>query len=101
MVKDLAKNTGNVHPIELQIVGAQLQAENITTLRQYQHSGGVKRLVARWLGEVIKDCGRENEEVSWQLLFELTDRKGTRPLKTKQELSPIQMRHINVITPGN
>lgn len=87
LVKDLAKNTGNVHPIELQIVGAQLQAENITTLRQYQHSGGVKRLVARWLGEVIKDCGRENEEVSWQLLFELTDRKGTRPLKTKQELA--------------
>jgi WD40 repeat protein/tetratricopeptide (TPR) repeat protein len=87
LVQDLASSTGEVHPIELQIVGAQLQTENITTFSQYQHSGGVKRLVARWLGEVIKDCGRENEEVSWQLLFELTDRKGTRPLKTKPELA--------------
>ena len=95
LVKDLAENTGSVHPIELQIVGAQLQSEGITTLGQYQHSGGVKRLVARWLGEVVKDCGRENEEVSWQLLFELTDLKGRRPLKTKQELALAVMTHPN------
>ena len=86
LVKDLANSSGEVRPIELQIVGAQLQTENITTFSQYQHSGGAKKLVARWLEEVIKDCGRENEDVSWQLLFELTDRKGTRPLKTKAEL---------------
>ncbi len=87
LIKDLAHNNGEVRPIELQIVGAQLQTENITTLSQYEHIGGAKRLVARWLEEVIKDCGRENEDVSWQLLFELTDRKGTRPLKTKAELA--------------
>ncbi|NDJ25864.1 hypothetical protein GS682_30605 [Nostoc sp. B(2019)] len=86
LVKDLAGELDEVHPIELQIVGAQLQAENITTLKQYKLCGGSIKLVKRWLEEVIKDCGQENEEFSWKLLFELTDEKGTRPLKTKADL---------------
>ncbi|MBD2608946.1 hypothetical protein H6G81_31610 [Scytonema hofmannii FACHB-248] len=86
LVKDLAGELDEVHPIELQIVGAQLQAENITTLEQYKLCGGSKKLVQRWLEEVIKDCGRENEQLSWKLLFELTDEKGTRPFKTKADL---------------
>ncbi|WP_017656100.1 hypothetical protein [Fortiea contorta] len=85
IVDDLSAEINEVHPIELQIVGAQLQAENITTLEQYQLCGGSKKLVERWLQEVIKDCGQENEERSWKLLFELTDEKGTRPLKTKAD----------------
>ncbi|MEA5616405.1 hypothetical protein VB711_00915 [Cronbergia sp. UHCC 0137] len=89
LVEDLAEQTDEVHPIELQIVGAQLQAENITTLEQYQGCGGSKKLVERWLEEVIKDCGTENETLSWQLLFELTDDKGTRPLKSKVDLGNI------------
>ncbi len=87
LVQDLAGDLNEVHPIELQIVGAQLQAENITTLAQYKLCGGSEKLVERWLEEVIKDCGQENEERSWQLLFELTDEKGTRPLKTKADLA--------------
>jgi WD40 repeat protein len=86
LVKDLAKDFNEVHPIELQIVGAQLQAENITTLDEYKRCGGSKKLVQRWLEEVIKNCGRENEYLSWKLLFELTDEKGTRPLKTMADL---------------
>jgi WD40 repeat protein/tetratricopeptide (TPR) repeat protein len=87
LVNDLAAELDKVHPIELQIVGAQLQAENITTLAQYQNCGGSAKLVERWLEEVIKDCGTENTEHSWQLLLELTDEKGTRPLKTKADLA--------------
>ncbi|HLO84202.1 MAG TPA: tetratricopeptide repeat protein [Nostocaceae cyanobacterium] len=86
LVNDLAGELEEVNPIELQIVGAQLQTENITTLEQYKICGGATKLVERWLEEVIKDCGGENEELSWQLLFELTDEKGTRPLKTKADL---------------
>ncbi|AUS99683.1 hypothetical protein CLI64_04360 [Nostoc sp. CENA543] len=89
LVQDLAGETGEVHPIELQIVGAQLQTENITTLQQYNLCGGSKKLVGRWLEEVIKDCGAENENLSWQLLFELTDEKGTRPLKTDIDLAKV------------
>lgn len=87
LIQDLAGELGEVHPIELQIVGAQLQAENITTLQQYRLCGGSKKLVERWLEEVIKDCGQENESLSWKLLFELTDEKGTRPLKTKVDFA--------------
>lgn len=86
LVADLAGETHQVHPIELQIVGAQLEAQNITTLGEYQRSGGSEKLVQHWLEKVIFDCGQENEELSWKLLFELTDEKGTRPLKTKAEL---------------
>jgi WD40 repeat protein/tetratricopeptide (TPR) repeat protein len=86
VVEDLAGEIDEVHPIELQIVGAQLQAENITTLEEYKQCGGKKKLVQRWLQEAIKDCGRENEQLCWKLLFELTDEKGTRPLKTKADL---------------
>ncbi|PLZ26589.1 hypothetical protein CBP10_20910 [Fischerella thermalis WC558] len=86
IVHDLAGEFDEVHPIELQIVCAQLQTENITTIEEYKRCGGSKKLVQRWLEEVIKDCGRENEQLSWQLLFELTDEKGTRPIKTKVEL---------------
>jgi WD40 repeat protein/tetratricopeptide (TPR) repeat protein len=87
LVHDLATDIEQVHPIELQIVGAQLQAEKIKTLEEYKESGGSSKLVERWLTEVIKDCGRENEQLTWKLLFELTDEKGTRPLRTKIELA--------------
>ena len=86
LVAELAMDDSQVHPIELQIVGAQLQADNITTIEAYKQCGGSAKLVECWLEEVIKDCGQENGQLSWQLLFELTDDKGTRPLKTKTEL---------------
>ncbi|MBO3460805.1 tetratricopeptide repeat protein [Aetokthonos hydrillicola Thurmond2011] len=86
LVIDLAGELDEVHPIELQIVGVQLQVEKITTLEEYKSCGGSQKLVKRWLEEAIKDCGEENQELGWKLLFELTDEKGTRPLKTKAEL---------------
>ncbi|MEO0397652.1 MAG: hypothetical protein AAF243_16945 [Cyanobacteria bacterium P01_A01_bin.137] len=39
VVQDLAAESGEVRPIELQIVGAQLQAEDITTLDEYYATG--------------------------------------------------------------
>ncbi|WP_375509460.1 hypothetical protein [uncultured Nostoc sp.] len=100
LVQDLTGELDEVHPIELQIVGAQLQIENITTLAQYKLCGGSTKLVERWLGEVIKDCGQENEELTWKLLFELTDEKGTRPLKTKADLAAtlVNNHHIDTIS---
>ncbi len=86
LVEDLAGTAEEVHPIELQIVGSQLQTENINTLEQYKASGGSKKLLERWLEDVIQDCGEENAAITWKLLFELTDEKGTRPLKTQGDL---------------
>ena len=88
LVRDLADQGGRISPIELQVVGAQLQESQIATLYQYQQLGSdpKTRLVQHSLEHAIQDCGRENEAVAWCVLGTLTDEKGTRPLKTKSEL---------------
>jgi hypothetical protein len=86
LVEDLAGEVGSVRPIELQVVGAQLETENITTLAAYQQIGNKQELVKRYLGEIVNDCGEKNQELAELLLYFLTDEQGTRPLKTKAEL---------------
>ncbi|NMF64636.1 nSTAND1 domain-containing NTPase [Brasilonema octagenarum] len=86
LVRDLARELGEVRPIELQVVGAQLQAENIRTLAKYQECGTKEELVKRYLNEVVQDCGEENQQTAEFVLYLLTDEKGTRPLKTHAEL---------------
>ncbi|MEG4442401.1 hypothetical protein QUB47_09310 [Microcoleus sp. AT9_B5] len=89
LVKDLAGELGEVRPIELQLVGAQLQQEDIRTLAQYQELGNnpQQKLVERFLEEVIKDCGPENEVAARRVLYLLTDEEEIRPLKTRAELA--------------
>ena len=86
LVRDLAGELQEVRPIELQVVGAQLQADNITTLEQYHQSGSKEKLVEKWLDAVVQDCGIENEQAARFVLYFLTDDKDTRPLKTRAEL---------------
>ncbi|MEQ9672044.1 WD40 domain-containing protein [Coleofasciculus sp. G2-EDA-02] len=86
LVRDLARELGEVRPIELQVVGAQLQAENITTLAQYRQRGPVEKLAERFLEKALKDCGVENEQAAWLVLQLLTDENNNRPLKTRAEL---------------
>ncbi|MBE9127148.1 MULTISPECIES: hypothetical protein [unclassified Coleofasciculus] len=100
LVQDLAGERGEVRPIELQVVGAQLQAENITTLAQYRQRGPVEKLAERFLEKVIKDCGRENEQAAWLVLHLLTDENQNRPLKTRSELiieSAIDTQQLDLI----
>jgi len=87
LVKDLAGELGEIRPIELQVVGVQLQTDDITTLDKYHQLGPKQKLVGRFLEEVIIDCGSENERAARLVLFLLTDEKGTRPLKTQTELA--------------
>jgi WD40 repeat protein/AAA+ ATPase superfamily predicted ATPase len=89
LVKDLAEDLGEVRPIELQIVGAQLQEKEITTLAQYQKLGTnpKQKLVEQFLEEVVKDCGPENERAVRRVLYLLTDENDTRPLKNRAELA--------------
>jgi WD40 repeat protein/tetratricopeptide (TPR) repeat protein len=86
LVEELAQETGEVRPIELQVVGAQLQTENITTLVQYQEQGPKEALVQRYLEGVVEDCGPENKRAAELILYLLTDENNTRPLKTRAEL---------------
>ncbi|HEY9668175.1 MAG TPA: hypothetical protein V6C91_15295, partial [Coleofasciculaceae cyanobacterium] len=87
LVRDLADGLGAVRPIELQVVGAQLQAESITTLAKYKEYGPKQKLVERFLEKVVKDCGTENEQAAWLVLHMLTDENDNRPLKTCAELA--------------
>ncbi|NES84387.1 MAG: ATP-binding protein [Moorea sp. SIO2B7] len=86
LVEDLAGELGEVRPIELQVVGAQMQTEGITTLDKYQECGTKENLVQRYLDEVVNDCGEENQKLAQFVLYLLTDENNTRPLKTKLEL---------------
>lgn len=101
-VRDLAQESGAVRLIELQVVGAQLQAEHINTLEQYQQLGSdpMSELVKRSLQDVIEDCGPENEDAVWSVLFSLTNERGTRPLRTKPELLAVISQEPLVIGNG-
>ncbi|MEH2451209.1 nSTAND1 domain-containing NTPase [Nostoc sp.] len=96
LVQDLAGELGEVRPIELQVVGAQLQTEKITTLAEYQQHGTKDELVKRYLHEVVNDCGEENHQAADILLYLLTDEKGTRPLKTRAELERDLQEYLSV-----
>ncbi|MEL7505170.1 MAG: AAA family ATPase [Cyanobacteria bacterium J06554_6] len=88
LVSDLAAERGDIRPIELQVVGAELQREEISTLSQYQQLGDEpkEQLVQNFLAQVIRDCGPENQTLAQATLYLLSDEAGTRPLKTFQEL---------------
>jgi len=88
IVQELASDLGKVRPIELQIVGAQMQTEDITTLTEYQERcpKGKLELVQRYLAEVVTDCGDENKKAAELVLYLLTDENIHRPQKTRAEL---------------
>ncbi|MEM8804457.1 MAG: phosphoenolpyruvate carboxylase [Cyanobacteria bacterium P01_G01_bin.38] len=87
VVKDLAGEYGQVLPIELQVLGTQLQVEKISTLQTYLDKGSKDQIVNRFLEEVVKDCGDVNEQVARLVLYLLTDENNTRPIKTHTELA--------------
>ncbi|WP_341731295.1 hypothetical protein [Microcoleus sp. EPA2] len=89
LVADLAGEVGEVRPIELQIVGMQLEKRQITQLSEYQQLGSQAKvkLVKEFLDEVIRDCGRENKDIAELVLYLLTDENNTRPQKTWAELA--------------
>ncbi|PAX60167.1 WD40 domain-containing protein, partial [Brunnivagina elsteri] len=86
LVEDLSAELGEVRPIELQVVGAQLQDERILSLRKYQQFRPNK-LIERYLKELIRDCGEENERAALLVLYLLTDETKKRPFKTRAELA--------------
>jgi WD40 repeat protein len=88
LVTDLTGDLGEIRPIELQIVGAQLQEDSIKTLEAYQNLGEKpkEKIVQKYLDKVVSDCGEENRKAADLVLFLLTDDNDTRPLKTENDL---------------
>lgn len=86
LVDDLSAELGEVRPIELQVVGAQLQDERILSLAKYEQFRPNK-LIERYLKELIRDCGKENERAALIVLYLLTDENKKRPFKTRAQLA--------------
>ncbi|MDB9517094.1 hypothetical protein PN466_09050 [Roseofilum reptotaenium CS-1145] len=86
LVNDLSVGTNEVRPIELQIVGSQLQELNITTLEQYLQVESKHKLVEKFLESVIADCGEKNEYHARKVVYTFIDEDDNRPLKTKSEI---------------
>ncbi|NEO54743.1 MAG: hypothetical protein F6K54_17650 [Okeania sp. SIO3B5] len=94
IVDGLADERNNIRPIELQVVGSQLQEEKppIKTLVQFQKKFGInpqeakEKLIKKFLEQVIVDCGKKNEETTMQILFALTNDNLTRASRTQTEL---------------
>jgi WD40 repeat protein len=89
LVIDLT-NLGEVRPIEMQIVGAELQDKQIKTLEEYRKLGEQPKakLVKQYVQNAIDDCGsEENRQLAQYVLSLLIDEKNnTRPLKTTAEI---------------
>ncbi|MCT7984075.1 hypothetical protein NG796_12280 [Laspinema sp. A4] len=65
LVRDLARGTSaEVRGFMLQLAGTQLEAEQITTLAEYQQYGGKAALLRRGIREAISDCGIENTQIA-------------------------------------
>ena len=95
LVTDLSGEQLRILPIELQVVGAQLESENppIANLREYlaltgdTHRKPSEVLVERWLENVVRDCGVANKELAERVLYALTGNEEKRPQKTQAELA--------------
>ena len=98
LVTDLSGDRATILPIELQVVGAQLECEDppIVTRSQYlalTSDAGNKNgkpseiLVERWLENVVKDCGEFNQLLAERVLYALTGHEEKRPQKTQTELA--------------
>ncbi|MEM9212969.1 MAG: hypothetical protein AAGD25_01200 [Cyanobacteria bacterium P01_F01_bin.150] len=87
IVQNLTVN-GEVKPIELQVVGFQLQSEGIVNLNIYRTVGKkqINILVQKYLESIIQDCGSENKRAANLILYVLTDENNTRPPKTRHEI---------------
>ena len=89
VVDELSEEFGEVRPIELQLIGSQLQRDGITTLKKYQQQAtqgaSTKQiLIQRYITNVVDECGPEaNQQLARLTLYLLTDEKITRPIKTK------------------
>ncbi len=87
LVAELATESGEISPLELQVLGTQLQTENVTTLRDYLHRGSKLQFIKRYIQEVISDCGEENQQAAELVLELLTNKIGHLNPKTHTELA--------------
>ena len=92
LVTDLANSDGEVKPLELQLVGLQLQSQGITTLTEYQRQGAKSGLLQQYTTQIIEDCGQPNESTAKLVLNLLADQSRSKfELLTASEVNTAQL----------
>ncbi|MFP4652161.1 MAG: PQQ-binding-like beta-propeller repeat protein, partial [Phormidium sp.] len=88
LVADLSQETGAVRPIELQLVGFQLESQQIREMSAYEALGEhpKQQLVQGYLDDIVRACGAEQERLANGVLYLLTDERRRRPLRSYEEL---------------
>ncbi len=88
LVADLSQEMGAVRPIELQLVGFQLESQQIREISAYDALGEhpKQQLVQGYLDDIVRACGPEQERLANGVLYLLTDERRTRPLRSYEEL---------------
>ena len=88
LVVDLSQEMGAVRPIELQLVGFQLESQQIHEMSAYDALGEhpKQQLVQGYLDDIVRACGSEQERLANGVLYLLTDERRTRPLRSYEEL---------------
>lgn len=93
LVRDLAEGGNRVRSLMLQIVGTQLEAEQITTLDDYLRYGGVEKLLERFMEAAIAYWGNQDNPPARLILHGLAQHsphsvsEGECPRKTRTELA--------------
>ena len=88
LVADLSQETGAVRPIELQLVGFQLESQQIREMPTYEALGEhpKQQLVQGYLDDIVRACGAEQERLANGVLYLLTDERRRRLLRSYEEL---------------
>ncbi len=88
LIADMTTVGGRVRPIELQVVGAQIQAEQIGSLADYRARWNRDRLVKKYITDIVEDCGPEHQDLAWNILGLLIDpKRDLRPIRSQSFLA--------------
>ncbi len=88
LIQDLQDSHGEIRPLELQVIGAQLHQDHLYTQEEYLSLGFPPKLLLleRSLLGIIRYCGDENRDLAWQFLHYFTDLRHSQLVLTKADI---------------
>ncbi|WP_099239952.1 nSTAND1 domain-containing NTPase [Synechococcus sp. BDU 130192] len=88
LIQDLQDGHGEIRPLELQVIGAQLHQDYLYTREEYLGLGFPPKLLLleRSLLGIIRYCGDENRDLAWQFLHYFTDLRHSQLVLTKADI---------------
>jgi WD40 repeat protein/class 3 adenylate cyclase len=92
-IQDLSTNTDQINLLQLQLLGYQLEEQQITNLSQYQEHKSLRGLWQDLLTDIMQNCGLENEPLAILTLSLLKSETGTSLIKNRRDLE-LDLNHL-------